>query len=140
MISTVVTLWAEQPRILGLIPDRGKRFFFLLLSIQTLTLGPTQPFLQYVLGPLFWGGGINQPGMKLTTHLSLVPWLKLSGSLPPLPYALYVVHRGIFTFTLICSGNRSVDNILKQAEGFAGCPVGCFILSHWIHFSVRDAK
>jgi hypothetical protein len=56
MVSTVVRLWAEQPVDPGLIPDRGKIFFFLLQSIQTGS-GPTQPPLQYIRGALFWKGG-----------------------------------------------------------------------------------
>jgi len=54
--------------------------------------------------------------MKLTMVL-LVPSLRLSVALPPLPHALYDVHRDSFTFTLMCSDHISIDNVLKPAEG-----------------------
>ena len=66
--------------------------------------------------------------MKLTVLLLQVPTLRLSGALPSLPYTLYDVHRDSFTFTLMCSDHKSVDSVLKPAEGLIGYPVGCFDL------------
>jgi len=62
MVSTVARLWAEQPRNLCLILNDGKRFCFLLQSIQTD--GGTHPAFSsvYTWGSSFWVGGINQPG------------------------------------------------------------------------------
>ena len=97
-----------------------------------LSLGPTQPSLQQTPEALvfFWGGGINQPGHEADyappSLLLLVSRLTLDGALPPLPYALYDVHRDSFTFTLMCSNHESIDNVLKPAEGLIR--VSCWVL------------
>ena len=75
-------------------------------------------------------GGINQPGHEADyappSLLLLVSRLTLDGALPPLPYALYDVHRDSFTFTLMCSNHESIDNVLKPAEGLIR--VSCWVL------------
>jgi hypothetical protein len=43
-------------------------------------LGPTQPPIQWVLGALSLG--VKRPGQKLTTHLCLVPGIRMSGAKP----------------------------------------------------------
>jgi hypothetical protein len=53
-------------------------------------LGPNQPSVQWVPPGLFpWG--LNFRGVKLTTHLNLVPRLRMSGAIPPLPLHEVVV-------------------------------------------------
>jgi hypothetical protein len=48
----------------GSIPGRSKRFFS-IPQRSDLALGPTQPLIQWAPGAF--------PGVKLTTHLHLVP-------------------------------------------------------------------
>jgi hypothetical protein len=57
----------------GLIPRRGKILLFSIAS--RLALGPTQP-------PIQWAPGALSLGVKLTTHLRLVPPRWKSGILP----------------------------------------------------------
>jgi hypothetical protein len=47
---------------------------FLFTTVSRMVLGPTQPPVQWVLGSLSLG--VKWPGVKLTTHLHLVPRLK----------------------------------------------------------------
>jgi hypothetical protein len=60
-------------------------------------LGPTQP-------PIQWVPGATSPGVKLTTHLELVPRSRKRGSIHPLPHtssrrsASLVKHKDNFTF------------------------------------------
>jgi hypothetical protein len=90
--------------------DRGSRVRFpagLGISLYTTAsgtaLGPTQPPIQWVPGTLSLG--VKRPGVKLTTHLHLVPRLKISGAIHPLTLRLHGVvlslkkHRDNFTFT-----------------------------------------
>jgi hypothetical protein len=55
---------------------------FLFATMFKVTLGPTQPPIHWVLDalPLGWSG----QGMKLTTHLHLVPRLRMCEAIPPL--------------------------------------------------------
>jgi len=48
---------------------------FLLATASRTALGPTQPPIQWVTGR----------GVKLTTHVHLVPMSRMRGSIPPLP-------------------------------------------------------
>jgi hypothetical protein len=57
---------------------------FLFSVASRLTLGPTQPPVQWVLGaPSLEISGLP---VKLTTHLQLVPTLRTRGAIPPLPH------------------------------------------------------
>jgi hypothetical protein len=62
-------------------PGRGWEFVFTTESRPTL--GPTQPPIQWVAGVLSLG--VKRPGVKLTTHLNLVPRSRMRGAIPPLP-------------------------------------------------------
>lgn len=57
----------------SLIPGRGKR------KTSGLALMPIQPLIQWVLEVLSLS--LKSQGVKLTTDLCLVLWLKMSGSL-----------------------------------------------------------
>ena len=88
---------------------------------------PNQPSLQHTPEATFFGGGsvcgvgINQPGLEASGTE-----FETSGAQPPLPYALYDVHRDSFTFTLMYSEHKSVDNVLKPAEGLIR--LSCWLL------------
>jgi hypothetical protein len=53
---------------------QGKHRTFLFTTASRTTPGPTQPAIQWVPGALSLG--VKRPGMKLTTHLHLVPMSK----------------------------------------------------------------
>jgi hypothetical protein len=55
------------------IPGRGK--IFLSSTESRLALGPTQPPIQWIPGAL--SRGVNGRGMKPTTHLHLLPKLRM---------------------------------------------------------------
>jgi hypothetical protein len=81
------------------------RYIFLFATASRPAVGPTQPSLQWVPGG---GEGhypleVKRPGVKLTTHVHLMPRLRMRGSIPSfLQYvftALHLVkHRDNFTF------------------------------------------
>jgi len=57
--------------------------------MSSLALGPNQPPIHWVPGS--FPGNKEVGALKLTTHLHLVPSLRMSGAIPPLPlYALMV--------------------------------------------------
>jgi hypothetical protein len=62
-------LRAGRPRGRSSSPDRLKNFLFSMTSRPAL--GSTQPPIQWVPGAL--SSGVKRPGVKLTTHLQLVP-------------------------------------------------------------------
>jgi hypothetical protein len=72
----------------------GKGFFLSATSSRP-ALGPTQPPVQWVLEAL-------SPGIKLTTHLNIVPRLRICGAVPPFSHVFMawclVKHRDNFTF------------------------------------------
>jgi len=59
--------------------------FFLIATASRLVLGPTQPSIQFVRR-LFPTGVKAAGGVKLTTHLHLVPRLRMRGYIHPLPH------------------------------------------------------
>jgi hypothetical protein len=61
----------------GSIPGRGKKFFSLPQCVQTASGAHASSY------PKVPGGGIS-PGVKLTTHLHLVPRSRTRGAIPPL--------------------------------------------------------
>jgi hypothetical protein len=77
---------------------RGLRIFLFIITYRT-ALGPTQPPIQWVPGALPCGRGV-----KLPTHLHLVPRSRMRGAIPPLPQYAFMVwclvkHKDNFTFT-----------------------------------------
>jgi hypothetical protein len=69
--------------VLGFDSRRGLGIFLFTTALRT-ALGPTQPPIQWVQGALSLGGKATG-GMKLTTHLHLVPKSRMRGAIPPLP-------------------------------------------------------
>jgi hypothetical protein len=100
--------------------DRGSRSSsrggvknFLFSTLPRPALGSTQPPIQWVPDAL--SPGESGQGVKLTTHLQLVPRSRKCGSIHPLPHtpswrnASLVKHRDNFTFTFIPRGaNKSL--------------------------------
>jgi hypothetical protein len=74
-----------RPRSRGSSLGRGK--IFLISTSSGPVRGPTQPPMQCVPGG---GGAFPQEksgrGVKLTTHLKLVPWWRMCGFIHPLPH------------------------------------------------------
>jgi hypothetical protein len=63
----------------------------LFATVSRPTLGPTQSPIQWVPGALsLGGGGLSDWGMKLTTHLHLMPKLRIGGAIPPLPEYVFM--------------------------------------------------
>jgi hypothetical protein len=55
---------------------------FLFTTTSIPAVGPTKPPIQWVAGDLSLG--VKQPGVRLTTHLHLVPRSRMRGAIPPL--------------------------------------------------------
>jgi hypothetical protein len=100
----------------GSIPDRGRRFFF-LVSASRSALGLTQP-------PIQWVPGVLSPGIKrgrgvtLTTHPHLVPRLSMSRSYtssPPHVPPWRVAGHPYFTFfTLPVCVSMLINTVLAE--------------------------
>jgi hypothetical protein len=75
-----VWLQAGRPRGRSSSPGRVKNFLFSMSS--TPSLGSTQPPIQWVL----WALSPPRRGVKLITHLPLVPRSRKCGSIHPLPH------------------------------------------------------
>jgi hypothetical protein len=68
----------------GLDPGRCPVQLVLQSLWNLLALGSTQPPIEWVPGALF--RGLSCRGVKLTTHLQLVPGSRKCGSIHPLPH------------------------------------------------------
>jgi hypothetical protein len=73
----------EPLGFLGFDSRRGLRIFLFTTASRT-ALGPTQPPIQWVTGALSLGGKSGW-GVRLTTHLHLLPRSVMRGTMPPLP-------------------------------------------------------
>jgi hypothetical protein len=73
---------AERSKNLNSIPGRGKIFFS---TPQRLHCPRTHP-TSYRMSTGVLSSGVQQLGLKLTTHLHLVPRLRMHGSIPPLSH------------------------------------------------------
>ena len=73
-------LWALRDRNIGLIP--GGQEISLSFTVSGRTLEPTQPHIQSLLRAI--SPGVTRPRREVD-HLSLLPWLGMSGVIPPLP-------------------------------------------------------
>jgi hypothetical protein len=98
--SIVTRLRAGQP---GFDSRQGQRIF-LLVTASRPALGRAQPPIQWLPGalPQWWSGW----GVKLTTHLHVVPRLRMCGYILPLPHTSS--RRGTYlstdtTFRFACS-------------------------------------
>jgi hypothetical protein len=78
-------------------------------------LEPTQPHIQCMPATMF--PYIKRPGVKLTTHLHLVPRLRMTGATAPLLHALSCVARGqLYVFT-----EREFDSYSVSKEFPGSC-------------------
>jgi hypothetical protein len=57
-------------------------------TVSRMAVGPTQPPIQWVRGSLSLGQ--SGRGVKLTTHLHLVPRSRMRGSIPPLSQYVFM--------------------------------------------------
>jgi hypothetical protein len=62
---------------------RGGLGIFLFSTASKLFLGPTQAPIEWIPGAL--SPGVKREGVKLTTHILLVPRSRMRGAIPPLP-------------------------------------------------------
>jgi hypothetical protein len=62
------------------VPAEAGNFFF-LITASRMALGPTQPPIQWVTGAPSLGS--SGRGVKLITHLHLVPSSRMRGAIPP---------------------------------------------------------
>jgi hypothetical protein len=76
-VSIVTKLRAGRP---GLASRQRWKVFFLFATAFRLALRTTQPPIQPEQG------GPLSPGVKLTTHLHLLPRLRMRRAIPPLPH------------------------------------------------------
>jgi hypothetical protein len=74
---------------------------FLFTTKSRAALVSTWPPIQWIPGALSLG--VKRLGVKLTTHLNLLPRSRVCGVIPPLPQyafmAWFLEHRDNFTFT-----------------------------------------
>jgi hypothetical protein len=91
-------------------PHKAKHFHFSISS--KLFLAPTQPPIQLVWGGLFPRGWICR-GVKLTTHLQLVPQLRKFRS----TYVLIHPCTYFYNFIVYCvhTGGLSLESIMKKS-------------------------
>jgi hypothetical protein len=74
----------------GSIRGRGSEGIISLFSAASRpALGPIQPPVQWVRRALSLG--VKRSGRKLTTHLRLVPRLRMSAAIPPLILFVFIV-------------------------------------------------
>jgi len=124
------------------------RTVFLFSSASRPALGPTQPPTQWV--PVAHS---QRPGMKLTTHLLLMPKSKNAWSYTythPIAFMTWCLfkHRDNFTFTLttrsLLSGIFKATNVINLYGCLELCPAGPMILcdtqQHWKHLWVRNSN
>jgi hypothetical protein len=102
-----------------------------------MALRPTQPPIQWVPGFFSWGW--SGWGVKLTTHLHLVPRSRMRGFIPLLPQYVFmawslVKHRDNFTFTF-CHKVEYPNCILRWATGWTIGVVGSIPGGGWEFFS-----
>ena len=83
-VSIVTRLWAGRPRNCNSIPG-GVRAFTLLLYPHCSA--PTHPPHQWISEAL--SSGAKLLCLKPSTHLHLLRWLRMGGSVPPLPLIPY---------------------------------------------------
>jgi hypothetical protein len=69
-------------------------------------LGPTQPPIQWV--PVALSLEVKWPGVKLTTHLHLIPSSRLRGAIPPFSQ---------YAFVAWCSGKSTATNLPLSLVG-----------------------
>ena len=74
-------LWALRDRNFGSIP--GGQEIFLSSTASGRTLGPTQPHIKSLLAA--FSPGVTR-SRRVVDHLSLFPWLGMSGGIPPSSY------------------------------------------------------
>jgi hypothetical protein len=68
--------------------------FFLFATVSRPALWPTKPHIQWV--PAFSSPEFSDRGVKLTTHLHLMPRLRMRGTIPPLPQYVFRAWNSIF--------------------------------------------
>jgi hypothetical protein len=82
VLSVVTGLRTGQPEYHGSIPDKGKNFLFSKLALET-----TQITTNCVPGHLT--PGVKPPGHEADPSPHLVPKLRKSATIPPLPICLH---------------------------------------------------
>jgi len=92
-------LWAKRSRVQILVEERD---LFLLCNIHTGSVDHPVP---YSMGnrALFSGGKAD--GVKLITHLLLMPWLRMNGAIAPCPPYAFILYTGTILPELINLNN-----------------------------------
>jgi hypothetical protein len=94
----VITLWVGQSRFRIL----GRQEIFLFSKPFIPALGPTQPPLQWLQGTLF--REVKSPRCGANHSPRLVPRLRMSGTVPPLPQYPFMVCTGTTLPSTFTSG------------------------------------
>jgi hypothetical protein len=92
-------------------------------------LGPTQPPIQWVPGALSLG--VKRPGVKLTTHLHLVPRSRMRGAIPPLLQYVFMARcldPGV-TLSYLLEVSNLPRQFLYQGEHLHCIALGTLMLS-----------
>jgi hypothetical protein len=101
----------------GSICGKGnKRMFFLFATASRAEVRPTQP-------PIQWESGVQRPGVKLTTHLHLVPTLWMHGATTPVPQYIFkawclIKHKENYLPFYIHTGLCNTDDGQRLSKSF----------------------
>jgi hypothetical protein len=121
-VGVAQSIWRQGYRldVRGSNPGRGTMEVLLFTTASRPALGHTQPPIQCVLGSLTPGEESDR-GVKLTTHLHLVPRSRMRGAIPPLPLFFFMAwwlvrHRNKFLLNIKQSPSSDANSHSASQE------------------------